>query len=68
MQLKPFKRKIGVLKFDDFSTPINVPYMSQLYRYQNEQFSSNNDYLNIVFIDVQQGIFFLLMLLTKRKK
>lgn len=28
MQLKPFKQVIGVLKFDELSTPVNVLSMS----------------------------------------
>lgn len=32
MQLKPFMQKIGVLKFDDLSTPVNVLSMSQQQR------------------------------------
>lgn len=59
---------IGLSKFDDMSTPVNVLSKSQQQRLQKEQFSTNNDNLNIACIDVRQMVIFLLMLLTKPKK
>lgn len=50
------------------STPVNVLSKSQQQRLQKEQFSTNNDNLNIACIDVRQMVIFLLMLLTKPKK
>lgn len=50
------------------STPVNVLSKSQQQRLQKEQFSTNNDNLNIACIDVRQMVIFLLMLSTKPKK
>lgn len=49
---------IGLSKFDDVSTPVNVLSKSQQQRLQKEQFSTNNDNLNIACIDVRQMVIF----------
>lgn len=59
---------IGLLKFNDMSTPVNVLSKSQQQSLKKEQFSIINDNLNIACIDVRQMVIFLLMLLTKTKK